>query len=248
MDLTLVQEFADDSRRATTMAEISRRFRSEIKDLGFDHFIALSLCDLQNRPDDAIFLQEYPDGWEDNYVSNGFQHIDPIFTAAQNEHLPFIWNDHVSALEKAQGDIARPQREMLEEADGFGIGNGVSVPIVIPGTFKGCVSVTGADAVISDPAKHSIHLMGLHFYEACRRINKRALRDWPAKEQRALTAKELEVLKWTSTGLTAEDISDLQGVSVNTIRFHMKNAKRKLDANTVTHAVVNAVLSGQMDL
>lgn len=248
MDLSLIQDFADDSRRATTLSEMARRFYVEVKNLGFDHFIGLSLCDLQARPDDAIFLQEYPDGWEDIYVSNNFQSIDPFFLAAQNERLPFIWNDYVGALEKSQNDIARPQREMLEEASVFGIGNGISVPILIPGTFKGCVSVTGANPEISDPVKHSIHLLGMYFYEACRRINKRALRDWPGKEQRALTVKELEVLKWTGAGMTAEEISDLQGVSVNTIRFHLKNSKRKLEANTIAHAVVNAHLSGQLDL
>ena len=82
MDLSLIQEFADDSRRATTLPEMARRFHIEVKNLGFDHFIGLSLCDLQDRPDEAIFLQEYPDGWEDIYVSNNFQNIDPFFIAA----------------------------------------------------------------------------------------------------------------------------------------------------------------------
>ena len=60
----------------------------------------------------------------------------------------------------------------------------------------------------------------------------------------SLSPREIEVLKWTADGKTADDIAEILNVSRNTINFHIKNAVRKLQAANKTAAVVKAAVSG----
>lgn len=59
-----------------------------------------------------------------------------------------------------------------------------------------------------------------------------------------LTAREIEVLKWTADGKTSADISSLLEVSENTVNFHIKNAVTKLQTTNKTAATVRAAMLG----
>ena len=59
-----------------------------------------------------------------------------------------------------------------------------------------------------------------------------------------LTAREIEVLKWTADGKTSADISSLLDVSENTVNFHVKNAVTKLQTTNKTAATVRAAMLG----
>lgn len=68
-----------------------------------------------------------------------------------------------------------------------------------------------------------------------------------SKEDRgaaALTARELECLRWVSMGKTAWETATIMGRSQRTIEFHLVNAARKLNAINKIHAVVIAVRMG----
>lgn len=53
---------------------------------------------------------------------------------------------------------------------------------------------------------------------------------WPSERRLcpALTARELDVLRWTADGKTSDEVAILLGVSPNTVNYHVKNAIRKL--------------------
>ncbi len=55
---------------------------------------------------------------------------------------------------------------------------------------------------------------------------------------------EVGVLKFLEQGCTKEEIADFYFVSVNTVRFHVKNIYRKLEASSVHQAVWEARLLG----
>ena len=60
-------------------------------------------------------------------------------------------------------------------------------------------------------------------------------------EMAALTAKELEILKWIKHGKSNGEISEIVAVSVKTIEYHVANIFRKLGASNRTAAVVIAI-------
>jgi DNA-binding NarL/FixJ family response regulator len=59
--------------------------------------------------------------------------------------------------------------------------------------------------------------------------------------QRVLTAREREILQMLATGLTGEQAAKTLFLSPETVRTHIRNAMRKLDAKTRVHAVALAL-------
>ena len=59
-----------------------------------------------------------------------------------------------------------------------------------------------------------------------------------------LTAREVEILKWTAEGKTAGDIAVILSLKERTVHFHMANAIVKMGACNKTAAVVQAALRG----
>ncbi|TOB84204.1 helix-turn-helix transcriptional regulator, partial [Vibrio parahaemolyticus] len=59
-----------------------------------------------------------------------------------------------------------------------------------------------------------------------------------------LTLREKEVLKWSSMGKTAFEISLILGVTERTVTFHVNNAIRKLQTTNKIGAVTKAISLG----
>lgn len=55
-----------------------------------------------------------------------------------------------------------------------------------------------------------------------------------------LSDREMECLRWIALGRSTEETSELIGRSIETVRFHLKNAIKKLRANNRVHAVAIA--------
>ena len=64
------------------------------------------------------------------------------------------------------------------------------------------------------------------------------------KKQVEFSKMELNVLKFLEQGKTKEEIADYFFVSVNTVKFHMKNIYKKLEADSVHQAIWEARLMG----
>lgn len=59
-----------------------------------------------------------------------------------------------------------------------------------------------------------------------------------------LTEREIDILKSMGEGKTYQEIADLQFLSKNTIRYHIKNIYKKLHVHTQTAAVSEAIKKG----
>lgn len=59
-----------------------------------------------------------------------------------------------------------------------------------------------------------------------------------------LTARELELLRLVAAGLSNKAIAQTLSVSVNTVKYHMKNVLEKLGVQNRTEAVMHAVRAG----
>ena len=63
-------------------------------------------------------------------------------------------------------------------------------------------------------------------------------------DQKALSPRELDVLRLTSKGYRNNEIARLAGISVNTLKYHLKNAFDKLGVTSRTEAVTEAIHRG----
>jgi DNA-binding CsgD family transcriptional regulator len=62
-----------------------------------------------------------------------------------------------------------------------------------------------------------------------------------APDSTPLTGRETEILRWVAQGKTTWAISEILSISERTVKFHVANAVRKLDATTRAHAVAVAL-------
>lgn len=62
----------------------------------------------------------------------------------------------------------------------------------------------------------------------------------PDVTDQSLTERELDVLRYLPTRLSTIDIAVKLGISPNTVKTHLKNIYKKLDARSRNEAIVNA--------
>ena len=75
------------------------------------------------------------------------------------------------------------------------------------------------------------------------------LLDRPSTDRVAvLSDREREVLELVGNGRSIEQIADTLFISPQTVRTHIQNAMRKMEARTRTHAIVLAIRSGELRL
>ena len=60
-------------------------------------------------------------------------------------------------------------------------------------------------------------------------------------ERKKLTSRESQILGLTADGLVETEIARALDISPNTVRTHIENTKRKMDARNKTHAVALAI-------
>ena len=67
------------------------------------------------------------------------------------------------------------------------------------------------------------------------------------KRSSRLSGKELSVLQELARGASTDEIAAVLIVSPHTVRTHVKNGMRKLEAKTRAHAVAIALSEGAID-
>jgi len=236
-DNVLVQ-VVDELATATNEASLVAIGRRAVQRLGFQSFAYLSFA----HPRSA-FLSSYPEAWKEHYVRNGYERIDPVVGQARKSRTGFYWDGS-----RPGTPTSSAQRRLFREASAFGINNGVTVPI--HGGFGQLAAFTLAsqdrDPAFSryvSEALDTLHLLGLYYHAHARaklQLNLISI------DQSPLTQRELQCLAWMAKGKTMTEVAVLLTISPRTVRFHIDNARAKLSASTIPHAVAEAGRRGLM--
>jgi len=64
----------------------------------------------------------------------------------------------------------------------------------------------------------------------------------------SLTDRQTEVLHLLSLGNTGDNVARQLGISVCTVRIHIRHTMQKLDATNIPHAVARAYAAGILSL
>lgn len=68
----------------------------------------------------------------------------------------------------------------------------------------------------------------------------------PSKAGKSLSTREKEVLRYIADGYTNQDIADELGVTVETVKTHVKHILAKLSAKTRAQAVSRGLARGEL--
>ncbi len=234
----------DAAHSAEDCMTITRR---HVGQLGFRNVVFTYSKRSRNVPGEVIAALRYssiPPAWEERYRDMGYQNHCPILREGLNGgSLPLIWQDIWDRVDKNA-----KQRQMVSEAAELGVVHGVSIPIRMPnGDICGVGVSTDLGSVEAQQVIEAhlpmVFLMSHHLHAV---IADRYLMQTDEDENPRLTNSELDCLHWVAEGKGTWEISKIQGVSENTVKYHLRNILSKLNVNNRPAAVARAFRLGLM--
>ncbi len=176
---------------------------------------------------------DYPTDWLELYAAEGYALSDPVLGACRRSVVPVGWEAVAGRSESAAA--------FLDRARAHGVGRcGLTVPVHAPGGRLALLSVSGEDgdaqwrSLVRERVS-DVALLACHLFETP---------EEPRAEPGLLSNREAECLRWSAQGKTLRDTAAILGLSERTVRFHLENARHKLDALNTRHAAAIAMRAG----
>ena len=163
----------------------------------------------------------------------GYPAVDPRIIRARQSSEPFIWNEALFS----------EVPELWADLQARGIQHGWSQSTLHEPGGIGMLSLCRSTPI----TEQDLHIRLQHMQWLALLAHKafsKLIRARIASNAPSLTERELEVLRWTADGKSAQDIAEILLLSKNTVDFHIRNSINKLDVPNKTAAVVRAVLLG----
>lgn len=227
------EDFVEQSQQAKTLEDAWKLLHSVTQHNGYANLLFIQMKD--NGHIDVPYRQ-LPDGYDDLYVTNKWQQIDPVLHQTLTSAVPFLWEDIVRRQK-----LKRVQKQFLEDCRALGVHSGYTIPIHSPGR-RDIISMSVRDTIEVNrqrlPLLHAmVHQTWLRTAELIK----------PAQVQDSivnLTSRERSCLYWIKEGKTYEDIGEILHMSPNTVDSHLRSARKKLSVSNTLTAVVKAIQLG----
>lgn len=187
-----------------------------------------------------------PTSWEDRYREMDYQNYCPVYRASlRGGTLPLVWQ-HV--WDRVQTDAT--QRRMLDEAASHGLASGISIPIRETNGDRVAIGISTdlGDAEARKLIEAHLPLLFLMSHHLHTIMVERYVDQTDCEATGELTARELDCLYWVAVGKSTWEISEIHGISENTVKFHLGNIRDKLDVTTRAAAVAKAFRLGLLEL
>ncbi|MBL8554604.1 MAG: LuxR family transcriptional regulator [Phenylobacterium sp.] len=239
--LERIDRFLSVIAAAPDFRSLFKLVEAEIKRLGFERY-TYRLLALPNgaRPD--CVSTNYPAEWLTRYRAENYEADDAIFHRMAESTRPIIWSEVIkpAALTSAQ------QRIFNEGAD-FGVVSGVSVPLWGPGAVRSRFGVASSGRPeeiekLYREHRHELQIMATYVHERALAL----VADEVPEQRVNLTAREIEVLKWTAAGKTSWETANILTVTEATVKEHLGNVCRKFGVKSRTHAVALGIWRGYL--
>lgn len=233
----LFEEFVDALQTAQDSDAFERVASRVAHGLGFRWFAYLRIGDGQ-----PTLVSSYPKSWTSRYFRRNYQCLDPVVQRARAERGVFSWG-----AQAAMPRTNKAQLKFFEEATTFGIKSGITVPI-----RSGFGQMAAFTLATDDPLMRPdrvlegtgdiVQLVGIYFHA---HLSERTVASQiAAGDAAALSQRERQCLAWAARGKTLAEAAVLMSITPRTVEFHLENARRKLGAVTIAHAVAQAVRRG----
>lgn len=233
----LLESLLTDVGAVESLVDLRAVLDAAVPHLGFDHYALVHHVDLAGLPRGAVHLDNYPRGWQREFIQQRYFAEDPVHVACQRAAHPFLWRDldRMLALNPVQARILGAAREA-------GLADGLTVPVHVPGDFSGSCSFAVRGREVPEELGPSAQFFGCYAFEAARRIAQR--RRGLAPDRPALTPRQLDCVVLVARGKTDTESGMLLGISRETAQEHVEAAKEKLRVATRPQLVARALFGG----
>jgi LuxR family transcriptional regulator, quorum-sensing system regulator BjaR1 len=229
-------DFVDAVERLSA-PDVIQLFEAEIKACGFHAYIMAGLPSPGTSLSDLTVANGWPPEWFDIYTRENFSAMDPVPKFGASTVQPFEWSEA-----RYDKESNRAAHLVMTRATEFRLMQGYCIPLHYDG--GGAVISMATEQLNIDPvAKSALQLIGVYAHNRIRSLGR------PNQQKRdGLTAREREVLRWVADGKTSWEVSVILRISERTVKFHLIQASRKLNAVNRTSAVAKALARGLIKL
>ncbi|MBW8286006.1 MAG: LuxR family transcriptional regulator [Rhizobium sp.] len=222
-------EIAGSQTRAQLMG-IMERIADEF---GLDHVTIMAAPtphDLAIMP--LVLESTLPQQFAREFDKHQFLRHCPILPKFANSVLPQTWNLGESGP-SSSFDCPDKMHELMSR---FGLLMGTIFPMNSVDTGRYLLRYDGRRAPLHQVELNELGMISLHAFDVYDRM-RRAETAVP----NILSARELEVLRWTAQGKTSIEIGQILSLSDHTVNAYMTNAIKKLDCVNRTQLVAKAI-------
>ncbi|WP_029934520.1 LuxR family transcriptional regulator [Sphingomonas sp. UNC305MFCol5.2] len=235
--LLLAQEFEHRTKDLKAVADLEDVLGEACSAMGFRYFALMHHVDTAEGPGPSLRLHNYPLSFSSWFDENRFGRLDPVHRACHRTTKGFRWA-HVPAMIRLGGT----DFEILERARREGIANGFTVPAHVPGESRGSCSFAVSEAEdVPDDWLPVAQLIGVCAFETARRL---MLPDGPSGGPLRLTARQRDCVIWAARGKTDWEIGRILGLSKETVRQHLKQARERYGIQKRSQLAVRALYDG----
>lgn len=231
-----------DYRPDDTDADIDRRMRTMVDDLGLEHFSFIVLTPPRDHSFSIVntLQTSYPDEWRGRYMAKRYFELDPVTALARETGRPFLWGQG-----RFLRSFKKPQRRVFDEAHVFHISYGLGIPVRGADGSVSVFNVVSSDKRhLHDVTRGAFARVSAAAFDTHEVAVKAQVGHGGDADGVRLSVRERECLAWTLEGKTAGEIATILGLSVSTVNHHALTASRKLGSLNKHHAAVKALRGG----
>jgi LuxR family transcriptional regulator, quorum-sensing system regulator CciR len=229
----LVDRFGALAGSCTSLDQLRRALDSARAQLGFDYFALLHHSSLEHSDRRLVRIDNYPGDWVAELLGEGLVADDPVHLASRRANTGFTWSELGSLI-----TLSRRHRSILSRSSRFGLGDGFTVPVNVPGEPSGsCSFAVRRGRSLPRRRLMCAELVGAHAFRAARRIQQ-----LPRRRPRPhLSRRELQCLRLIALGKSDFEIALILGIAHETARHYVKRARAAYDVVSRSQLVVHAL-------
>jgi LuxR family transcriptional regulator, quorum-sensing system regulator CviR len=179
----------------------------------------------------------YPKIWVNTYLDQKYYQVDPILKENFTKFNLQYWADTYKKIP--------PSKDLLFLKEKFGLKRGYSIGLRDLRWSGGSLFSVSGQYLEHHIRTETILTYTLpYFHQTLVRI----LDQDHVKRVPVLSSREIEILNRLKSGKTNWNISDILNISERTVKFHVKNIMKKLNATNRVHAVAIAIGQGLIEI
>jgi LuxR family quorum-sensing system transcriptional regulator CciR len=247
-----VQRFIDASRKVRCAKELEFLITDVCLEMAFDYFALIHHVDLTplnpslNHVDDGslVAITNYPEAWVEAYVARNIVANDPVLLASERTNAGFIWEDVGQFI-----PVTQEHRLVTEDTRHAGLAAGYTVPANVPGEANGsCNFAVRTGHALPTANLPMAQVVGAFAFQAARTLVLKAKERDANAPKVALTQRQLECILFVARGKTDWEIGKILGISEETVKRHLADARERYDVSKRMQVVMRAVYEGKIAL
>jgi DNA-binding CsgD family transcriptional regulator len=237
--VTVFCDFAESVTSCVTLGDVGELFRKEVARHGFTASACRVFVRTRSGAESRVLFRNWPKSWaEFSDQKRSFAAANFVITEVHRRMTPFTWLDV-----REERTFTTGEQAVLDHAQDWGWRNGFVMPLHGPHGYVASVSMTSVerDLDLGPSQRAGLQTIALLAHERCRALADVAPIEIPVN---AMSARELECLRWVAAGKTDWEIGMILSISAATAKFHIDRARAKLGASNRAEAAARLALSG----